>query len=73
MNTKDELFEYLKGAQVGARLTVTGENMSAIFGVDFNLSAVKAWLNEVGLFGLEVKNDGRGTTAAWVFERGSKG
>jgi hypothetical protein len=73
MNTKDELFEHLRDAQVGARLTVTGENMSAVFGVDVNLSVVKAWLNEIGLIGLEVRDDGRGTTMAWVFERGSKG
>ena len=71
MMTKDELLEYLKGAQVNATLSVTGEEMSAIFGVHLNRSAVKAWLNDVGLPGFKIKNDGRGTTSAWVFEHRS--
>jgi hypothetical protein len=71
MMTKDELLKYLKGAKVGDTLSVTGKEMSAIFGVDLNCSAVKAWLNDVGLSGFKIKDDGRGTISAWVFERRS--
>jgi hypothetical protein len=49
MMTKDELLEYLKGAQVGAMLSVTGEEMTAISGVHLKRSSVKAWRNDVGL------------------------
>ncbi|MBV8916550.1 hypothetical protein [Bradyrhizobium sp.] len=66
MEAKKSLEQQLRNTNGGTTLAKRRKDMSETFGACLSPVIVEAWLSQIGLSGVKVKESG--TTGDWVFE-----